>query len=222
MMATSKKKGKLRARKDLAKAAPKKSSRLGTGRGPKALAGETELRDTFMQNVLVKRQELEGILARLIDSQREYDMQVRGGDFTDELDQAQREISASSYYPIIERKTKELKKIDLLISRMSKDEKFGRCEECGKRIPKERLLIIPEATLCVSCQRELEKMDLLKSSEARAPTRFGQDSGLDWDDTEDSDEKGFRLVKTQTDKFSIQDIQETEIENDALGNAKAH
>lgn len=222
MMRTSKKQSELKAAKDFTGTAPKKSSRSAAGRGPKSLKGETELRDTFMQNILIKKQELERILERLIDGQREYDMQARGGDFTDELDQAQREIAASSYYPIIERKTKELKKIDFLISRMSKDEKFGRCEECGKRIPKERLFIIPEATLCVSCQRELEKMDLLKSGEARSNRRFGQDSGLDWDETEDSDEKSFRLVETQTEKFSINDIQETETENDALGNAKAH
>ena len=35
---------------------------------------------------------------------------------------------------------------------------FGRCEECGKPIPEERLMVIPEATLCVPCQRELEEM----------------------------------------------------------------
>ncbi len=221
-MITREKKSELNANKGVPKVAPKKSSSLGAARGPKALKGEPDLRDTFMQSILAKKQELERILERLIDSQKEYDMQVRGGDFTDELDQAQREISASSYYPIIERKAKELKKIDFLISRMSKDEKFGRCEDCGKRIPKERLLIIPEATLCVSCQRELEKMDHMRSGETRTSARFGEDSQMDWDDSEDFDEKDYQVVKTQSDKFSLNDIQETETENDALGDVKVH
>ena len=45
------------------------------------------------------------------------------------------------------------------IRKIAEDEEFGRCEECGKRIPDERLLIVPEATRCVPCQREMEKWD---------------------------------------------------------------
>jgi phage/conjugal plasmid C-4 type zinc finger TraR family protein len=80
----------------------------------------------------------------------------------DESDQALREISVSSNYSLIERKARELKKIDLLIRQVVSDTHFGICEECGNPIPPERLLIVPEATLCVACQRELEKMDNLK------------------------------------------------------------
>ncbi|MFK4764947.1 TraR/DksA family transcriptional regulator [Desulfobaculum sp. SPO524] len=31
------------------------------------------------------------------------------------------------------------------------DEDFGHCEECGEPIPVRRLLIMPEASLCVDC-----------------------------------------------------------------------
>jgi DnaK suppressor protein len=34
---------------------------------------------------------------------------------------------------------------------------YGTCEECESPIPKERLLIMPFARLCVSCQAEMEK-----------------------------------------------------------------
>ncbi len=36
--------------------------------------------------------------------------------------------------------------------------KYGICERCGKDIPPERLEIRPDATLCVTCQVEVEKL----------------------------------------------------------------
>ena len=35
--------------------------------------------------------------------------------------------------------------------------KYGKCERCGKLIEKARLEVVPEATLCLSCEREIEK-----------------------------------------------------------------
>ncbi len=34
---------------------------------------------------------------------------------------------------------------------------YGICEDCGKMIDTDRLLIYPEATLCASCQKKREK-----------------------------------------------------------------
>ncbi len=36
--------------------------------------------------------------------------------------------------------------------------KYGICERCGKVIPTERLEVRPDATLCVQCQGEVEKL----------------------------------------------------------------
>ena len=36
--------------------------------------------------------------------------------------------------------------------------KYGTCERCGKEIPTERLDVRPDATLCVQCQTEVEKL----------------------------------------------------------------
>jgi DnaK suppressor protein len=36
--------------------------------------------------------------------------------------------------------------------------KYGTCERCGKEIPTERLEVRPDATLCVTCQAEVEKL----------------------------------------------------------------
>jgi DnaK suppressor protein len=35
---------------------------------------------------------------------------------------------------------------------------YGICERCGAEIPQERLEVKPEATLCVKCQAEVERM----------------------------------------------------------------
>ena len=34
---------------------------------------------------------------------------------------------------------------------------YGLCEECGKKISKKRLLAIPYANLCYSCQQKMER-----------------------------------------------------------------
>ncbi len=36
--------------------------------------------------------------------------------------------------------------------------KYGICERCSKEIPTERLDVRPDATLCVTCQVEVEKL----------------------------------------------------------------
>ena len=36
--------------------------------------------------------------------------------------------------------------------------KYGTCERCSKEIPTERLDVRPDATLCVTCQAEVEKL----------------------------------------------------------------
>jgi DnaK suppressor protein len=36
------------------------------------------------------------------------------------------------------------------------DGEYGVCTECGASIPRKRLLAIPDATTCVSCQERLE------------------------------------------------------------------
>jgi DnaK suppressor protein len=40
---------------------------------------------------------------------------------------------------------------------------YGICEKCGKEIDPERLEIFPEATMCVDCKREAERLSRLRS-----------------------------------------------------------
>ena len=125
----------------------------------KPMPKEDDFRTAFVRSLELKKQELQQTLERLMKSRKEYEGQLTAGDFIDEVDDAQREISAYSQFSLIERKNKELQQIEYLLNRVAEEQDFGLCEECGTRIPKERLLLVPEATLCVACQREMEKMD---------------------------------------------------------------
>ncbi|MEZ4712398.1 MAG: TraR/DksA C4-type zinc finger protein [Caldilineaceae bacterium] len=55
---------------------------------------------------------------------------------------------------ILERKIKD---IDAALTSMEKGN-YGICERCGQPIPPERLEVKPDATLCLNCQREVERL----------------------------------------------------------------
>ncbi|MFZ0447882.1 MAG: TraR/DksA family transcriptional regulator [Desulfatiglandaceae bacterium] len=133
-------------------------------------------RDKFLEALNIKKLEFEQALQRLMKNQKEYHENLDGSATMDELDQAQREISVSSNYSLIERKARELKQIDRLIRQIVIDSEFGICEECGNPIPTKRLLIVPEATLCVPCQRELEKFDHLRKLSKRSAFKMGMEN----------------------------------------------
>ena len=118
---------------------------------------EHNSRKKLMKQLNLQKRQFEQALQQLIKSQKEYNDSFYDENLSDESDQAQREISAHRNYSLIEKKTRELEKLDRLIQKISRDEKFGECEECGDLIPLERLLIVPETSLCIDCQREQEK-----------------------------------------------------------------
>jgi DnaK suppressor protein len=48
--------------------------------------------------------------------------------------------------------------VERALSRLA-DGKYGECEECGNRIPTERLRFRPEATRCVDCQSRWDRLN---------------------------------------------------------------
>jgi DnaK suppressor protein len=178
----------------------------------KSMPKEDDFRTAFMKSLELKKQELQETLARLMVSRKEYEGQLTAGDFIDEVDDAQREISAYSQFSLIERKNKELQKIEYLLNRVAEEKDFGLCEECGTRIPKERLLLVPEATLCVACQRELEKMDSRMSMASRStgfsPTR----REVSWETTEPAEEDDNLLVEYHIGTMPNVDMDENDTE----------
>jgi DnaK suppressor protein len=182
---------------------PKKKS---LGRKKKA-----DFRITFLESLQAKREELKETLERLLISRREYDGELTAGDFIDEIDDAQREISAYSLYSLIERKHRELRRIEYLIARILKEEEFGLCEECGAQIPKERLLIVPEATLCVACQREMEKEDR-RSISSRPSSSFGSRKEMSLEPSESQDDDDNLVIEYHISSIPTVEMEETDLD----------
>jgi len=195
-----------------AKVAAGKIKKVAIPQRKKSVAKPDDFRTAFMKSIELKKQELQQTLDRLMKSRQEYEGQLTAGDFIDEVDDAQREISAYSQFSLIERKNKELQKIEYLLNRVAEEQDFGLCEECGTRIPKERLLLVPEATLCVACQRELEKMDS-RTSMASHPTGFSPTRReVSWETTEPPEEDDNLLVEYHISTMPDVDMNESDTE----------
>jgi len=167
-----------------------------------------DFRSKFLKTLEFKREEVRRAIARLIESQNGYDASLFADDNIEEIDRAAREIETQKRYGIIERKSDELKKIESLIQRILKDEDFGLCEDCGRRIPEGRLIIMPEAARCISCQQEMEKWNSSRKSAGGKPSVRSDKMTSDWDegDTQESAERFF--VDTEGTPILIEDFEE--------------
>jgi DnaK suppressor protein len=67
-------------------------------------------------------------------------------------DSTQDEISSQ----LAEVESRELANIENALERMRAG-KYGSCEVCGGKIPLARLNALPYATMCIDCQRDLER-----------------------------------------------------------------
>ena len=84
------------------------------------------------------------------------------GDVVDfALDCAQDEINSQ----LAEVESRELASIENALERIRSGH-FGVCEGCNERIPMARLDALPYATLCIECQREMEKYGSASNGDA--------------------------------------------------------
>jgi len=165
----------------------------------------------FLERLNIKKRELEDLITRLMQNQKEYQDQLVGEPGADESDNAEREISVFNKYSFIGRKNKELKKIEHLIQKITRNEDFGICEECGEPIPFERLLIVPESDMCVNCQSEMEES--YRSRYSINSTSYGLrgKKAAEWEETGESDGGHSELMDLGYNIFSDVDMEETEI-----------
>jgi DnaK suppressor protein len=86
------------------------------------------------------------------------DMAVDAAELPDEMDQASSEYLQSFTFRLRGREKVFLEKIQKAIERLDSGT-FGVCEECGERISVKRLEARPEATLCVRCKEDQERVE---------------------------------------------------------------
>ena len=170
-------------------------------------------REIFLKNLMIKKEEIEKTINNLTNGRKEYMGLFSADEIIEELDRAVLEIAAQTHYSLLERKSKELKKIKILIHRARHEEEFGLCEECGRRIPEERMLIVPEATLCVPCQREMEKWESGKSLANRSYHIPQGKRGFQWRDDDNSTENEGLIVRPDVEHISFVDLEETDLDD---------
>lgn len=77
-------------------------------------------------------------------------------DIGDIIDSVSEERTRELDMILTDREKKKLLQIDDAIDRMEEGS-YGLCEECGVKIPKGRLKVLPFAKYCVECQEKLER-----------------------------------------------------------------
>lgn len=104
------------------------------------------------QNLVKRRDALRRALAGDLSSLRKLDAQTSSDMMDAALDNAQDEINSQ----LAEVESRELTQIEKALERM-KHGQYGVCEICNGKIKLERMKALPYATLCIECQREMER-----------------------------------------------------------------
>jgi DnaK suppressor protein len=170
--------------------------------------------DLFLMNLNSKKDEIETAIENLKEKRKEYYQNLSSDDFMEEVDRAEKEISLQHYYGLLERKYAELKRIETLIEKISEDKNFGLCEECGEMISPERLSVMPDATRCITCQREYEKFETQMGNSSR---KYKSASNkIEWDSEETDEPSDLRFIHTAVGEISMEDFEEMEITNDGF------
>jgi DnaK suppressor protein len=113
-----------------------------------------------LRTILIRRRDaLRSALAGDLSLLRELHGETTGDVVDAALDTAQDEISSQ----LAEVESRELAHIENALARMQ-DGEYGVCEVCSKKIPMARLDALPYATMCIECQREIERSGGMASS----------------------------------------------------------
>ena len=120
-----------------------------------------------LRAILVRRRDaLRSALAGDLSLLRELRSESPGDVIDAAYDSTQDEISSQ----LAEVESRELANIENALDRM-KAGKYGSCEYCGGKIPMARLNALPYATMCIACQREVERSGISPTGREEAPSR---------------------------------------------------
>ena len=107
---------------------------------------------TIKEMLLKKREELVLEISRRSKASTESAAQ----DIGDILDSVSEERTRELDLILTDREKRKLAQIDDAIDRIEENT-YGLCEECGIKIPKARLKVLPFAKYCVECQEKNER-----------------------------------------------------------------
>ncbi len=128
-----------------------------------------------LRSILVRRRDaLRNALAGDLTLLRELRSESPGDVMDAAYDSAQDEISSQ----LAEVESRELASIENALDRM-KSGHYGLCEVCNSRIPMARLNALPYATMCIGCQRDVERTGYSPASRREEQEEMSGDVELD-------------------------------------------
>jgi len=92
----------------------------------------------------------------------------------DQYDMASESLEDEMRLRAAEIRSQGLTRVDEALARIEEGS-YGRCKECGRRIPAARLRIMPDATLCAECQRRYEFEETDEESHDWSTSAAGED-----------------------------------------------
>ena len=107
---------------------------------------------TIKEMLLKKREDLVQEISRRSKASTESGAQ----DIGDILDSVSEERTRELDMILTDREKRKLAQIDDAIDRIDENT-YGLCEDCGVKIPKARLKVLPFAKYCVECQEKNER-----------------------------------------------------------------
>jgi DnaK suppressor protein len=107
---------------------------------------------TIKEMLLKKREDLVQEISRRSKASTESGAQ----DIGDILDSVSEERTRELDMILTDREKRKLAQIDDAIDRIDENT-YGLCEDCGVKIPKARLRVLPFAKYCVECQEKTER-----------------------------------------------------------------
>lgn len=98
----------------------------------------------------------EKILKKFISENEDFRRIVNGLDTKDYGDIAADDVATKKMEAINRHDTNRLKQIEAALERIHSS-RYGRCLQCGQKIPEDRLRAIPYAVMCISCKNADEQ-----------------------------------------------------------------
>jgi len=114
---------------------------------------EKEKLEQFRVMLLELRKRLTGDFEKALDASAD----EMGLEMPDINDEASRAMNRRILMSIGDKSLDTLQKIEDALERIDSGE-YGECAECGVQIPEGRLMLLPQASFCVKCQEEMEKL----------------------------------------------------------------
>jgi DnaK suppressor protein len=105
------------------------------------------------KSLLARRADIRKKLADELSHMRNFQRADPGGDAADAAFESGSDEMSSQ---LAELDSRELSQIERALARL-KQGTYGLCEACQNKIPVGRLNALPYSTLCIECQREMEK-----------------------------------------------------------------